>query len=225
MPALLYRPDRIDAELEYVTRAARQLAVTGLEGARPGAVVAPPRLRHVGRHDARTSGRRSWPTSSGSKAIVTDAGLKTALHPHWGMAIETGTDIDRLLESSDGRVVPRHRPRLPGRRRPGRGRAGGARPRPPCPPQGRRPGQGRAGPERRGPVPRVGHRRAVRAARAGRRRHRRRDRRARGRRLPRLVCPRAGRVAQGASRPIGEGPKADAVDSVAYLRGLDGAPA
>jgi inosose dehydratase len=33
-------------------------------------------------------------------AIVGDAGLRTALHPHWGMAIETGRQIDRLLDAS-----------------------------------------------------------------------------------------------------------------------------
>ncbi|HXS72293.1 MAG TPA: TIM barrel protein, partial [Patescibacteria group bacterium] len=33
--------------------------------------------------------------------IVRDAGLETALHPHWGLAIATGPDIDRLLDASD----------------------------------------------------------------------------------------------------------------------------
>ncbi len=32
--------------------------------------------------------------------IVGGAGLRTALHPHWGMAIQTGRHIDRLLDSS-----------------------------------------------------------------------------------------------------------------------------
>ena len=35
------------------------------------------------------------------EGVVNDAGLETALHPHWGLAIATGKDIDRLLESSD----------------------------------------------------------------------------------------------------------------------------
>jgi inosose dehydratase len=47
-------------------------------------------------------------------------------------------------------------------------------------------------------------------------RHRRRHRRPRGCRLPGLVRPRAGRLAQGRPAP-GEGPKADAIESVAYL--------
>jgi len=35
------------------------------------------------------------------ETIVGDAGLETALHPHWGLAIATGPDIDRLLDASD----------------------------------------------------------------------------------------------------------------------------
>ncbi len=34
-------------------------------------------------------------------SITKDNGLATALHPHWGMAIERGHHIERLLESSD----------------------------------------------------------------------------------------------------------------------------
>ena len=35
------------------------------------------------------------------EGIVGDAGLQTALHPHWSMAIEDGHDVERLLASSD----------------------------------------------------------------------------------------------------------------------------
>ena len=62
--------------------------------------------------------------AGGSKAIVSDAGLETALHPHWGMAIATGTGHRPAARVVGRRVVPRHRPRLPGRRGPGRHRPG-----------------------------------------------------------------------------------------------------
>ena len=45
--------------------------------------------------------RLSGRTSVASKIIAGDAGLITALHPHWGMAIETGAHVERLLESCD----------------------------------------------------------------------------------------------------------------------------
>ena len=32
---------------------------------------------------------------------MSDAGLRTALHPHWGLAIATGQDIERLLDASE----------------------------------------------------------------------------------------------------------------------------
>jgi inosose dehydratase len=35
------------------------------------------------------------------ETVVADAGLQTALHPHWGLAIASRPDIDRLLDSSD----------------------------------------------------------------------------------------------------------------------------
>ena len=59
--------------------------------------------------------------------ITADDGLATAVHPHWGMAIERPHHIDRLLESSSVGLVPRHRSRLPRRWRCGRGRPAGAR--------------------------------------------------------------------------------------------------
>ena len=101
MPALLYRPDQVDGQLEYVARAARQLASTGSE-----VLVLGPSSHNPGYDTSvdmsrRPSGRCSSPTCGGSKSIVSDAGLETALHPHWGMAIATGRDIDRLLDSSD----------------------------------------------------------------------------------------------------------------------------
>jgi len=100
VPALLYRPDRVESELEYVTRAARQLASTG-----SNVLVLGPSSHHAGYDTSVEMSDTEWTTFLSNLArlesIVGDAGLQTALHPHWGMAIETGGQIDRLLESSD----------------------------------------------------------------------------------------------------------------------------
>jgi len=99
VPALLYRPDRIDAELDYVTRAARQLASTG-----SAVLVLGPSSHHAGYDTSVEMTDDEWATFLANlgrlDVIVGDAGLRTALHPHWGMAIETGRQIDRLLDAS-----------------------------------------------------------------------------------------------------------------------------
>jgi inosose dehydratase len=99
VPALLYRPDRIDAQLEYVTRAARQLASTGSK-----VLVLGPSSHHPGYDTSVDMDTDEWTTFLVNlrrlQGIVGDAGLETALHPHWGMAIETGRHIERLLDSS-----------------------------------------------------------------------------------------------------------------------------
>ena len=99
VPALLYRPDRIDDQLDYVTRAARQLASTGSE-----VLVLGPSSHHPGYDTPVDMSDDEWMLFLRNLArldgIVSDAGLRTALHPHWGMAIATGSDIDRLLETS-----------------------------------------------------------------------------------------------------------------------------
>jgi inosose dehydratase len=100
VPALLYRPDRIDAELDYVTRAATQLASTGST-----VLVLGPSSHHAGYDTSVEMTDVEWPTFLSNlrrlEDIVGHAGLRTALHPHWGMAIETGQQIDRLLDASD----------------------------------------------------------------------------------------------------------------------------
>jgi inosose dehydratase len=100
VPALLYRPDRIDTELEYVARAARQLASTG-----SSVLVLGPSSHHAGYDTSVEMSGEEWATFLANlgrlESIVVGAGLRTALHPHWGMAIETGGQIGRLLESSD----------------------------------------------------------------------------------------------------------------------------
>jgi inosose dehydratase len=100
VPALLYREDRIDGVLEYVERAARQLASTGSR-----VLVLGPSSHYDGYDTSVDMSDTEWSSFLANldrlDSIVSDAGLRTALHPHWGMAIETGPHIDRLLESSD----------------------------------------------------------------------------------------------------------------------------
>lgn len=99
VPALLYRPDRVADELAYVARAARQLAATGAR-----VLVLGPSSHNDG-YDARYDlSADEWQVFFANlrrlDGIVTDAGLATALHPHWSMAVEDGSDVERLLESS-----------------------------------------------------------------------------------------------------------------------------
>ncbi len=100
VPALLYREDRVEPELDYVTRAARQLASTGSK-----VLVLGPSSQHPGYDTPVDMSADEWTTFRANlrrlESIVGDAGLETALHPHWGLAIATGADIDRLLDASD----------------------------------------------------------------------------------------------------------------------------
>jgi len=99
VPALLYRQDRVEGELAYVRRAARQLAVTGAKML----IVGP--SSHFNGYDTSVEMRdEEWDLFLVNlvrlEEIVANEGLTTALHPHWGMAIEKRHHIDRLLESS-----------------------------------------------------------------------------------------------------------------------------
>ena len=100
VPALLYRPDRVEGELEYVTRASTQLARTGSK-----VLVLGPSSHHDGYDLSINMDEEEWGIFLANlrrlNDIVGDQGLVTALHPHWGMAIETGDEVERLLESCD----------------------------------------------------------------------------------------------------------------------------
>lgn len=100
VPALLYRPDQIEAELEYVSRASSQLAATGSR-----VLVLGPSSHNPGYDTPFDMSDDEWPIFLANlrrlEGIVGDAGLQTALHPHWSMAIEDGHDVERLLDSSD----------------------------------------------------------------------------------------------------------------------------
>jgi inosose dehydratase len=100
VPALLYRPDRIDNELEYVVRATRQLA-----GAGSRVLVLGASSHHDGYDTQVDMDDDEWRIFLENlrrlQDVVGEQGLTTALHPHWGMAIESGAHVERLLESSD----------------------------------------------------------------------------------------------------------------------------
>jgi inosose dehydratase len=99
VPALLYRPDKIDEELAYVKRASRQLAATGSR-----VLVLGPSSHNEGYDTRYDLTEEEWPIFFANvrrlETLVEDAGLATALHPHWSMAVEDGADVERLLESS-----------------------------------------------------------------------------------------------------------------------------
>jgi inosose dehydratase len=99
VPALLYRPDQIESELEYVSRASSQLAATGSK-----VLVLGPSSHNPGYDTPYDMTEDEWPIFLANlrrlEGIVDHAGLRTALHPHWSMAIEDGHDVERLLDAS-----------------------------------------------------------------------------------------------------------------------------
>lgn len=100
VPALLYRPDRVEAELQYVGRAARQLAATGSK-----VLVLGPSSHHDGYDTSVEMSEDEWAIFLANLGrlidLIGEVGLTTALHPHWGMAIATGRHVERLLGSSE----------------------------------------------------------------------------------------------------------------------------
>jgi inosose dehydratase len=100
VPALLYRPDVVETELAYVERASRQLAATGSK-----VLVLGPSSHNDGYDTQYDMTEDEWPVFLANlrrlQGLAEDAGLATALHPHWSMAIEDGRDVERLLDASD----------------------------------------------------------------------------------------------------------------------------
>jgi inosose dehydratase len=99
VPALLYRPDVIDRELDYVSRAARQLASTGST-----VLVLGPASHHPGYDTQVDLSEDEWTVFLVNldrvDAIAGDAGLRLAVHPHWGMVVSSAGDVDRFLDRS-----------------------------------------------------------------------------------------------------------------------------
>ena len=100
VPAVLYRPDRVEAELSYVKRAASQLARAGSR-----TLVLGPSSHFDGYDQSVEMTNDEWRTFLQNlkrlEDIAGSEGLATALHQHWGMAIERRSHIERLLDSCD----------------------------------------------------------------------------------------------------------------------------
>jgi inosose dehydratase len=100
VPAVLHRTDRFDADLGYFVRAARQLAA--VEGE---VLVLGPDTHLDGLDMPIEMDDTEWRTFLANLRRVQDLadghGLRTALHPHWGMAIQEAAHVDRLMASSD----------------------------------------------------------------------------------------------------------------------------
>ena len=100
VPALLYRPDRIEGELAYVDRASEQLASSGSK-----VLVLGPSSHLDGYDTSVDMSDEDWGIFLANlerlREIAGSHGLETALHQHWGMAIERRHQAERLLESCD----------------------------------------------------------------------------------------------------------------------------
>ncbi len=100
VPAVLYRDRAIDDQLSYVDRATRQLARAGSE-----VVVLGPDSHHDGYDVEVEMSEEEWDLFLDNledlMETVGEHGLSTALHPHWGMAIAREHHVERLLESCE----------------------------------------------------------------------------------------------------------------------------
>ncbi len=99
VPAVLYRPELVSENLEYVSRAAATLA--GIDA--PVMVFAAD-SHHAGYDRQIELTDAEWDTFLTSLdsviEIASEQGLGTTLHPHWGTAIVTQDHVERLLEQS-----------------------------------------------------------------------------------------------------------------------------
>jgi inosose dehydratase len=100
VPAVLYRADRVEQDLEYVRRAARLLAAAG-----SAVIVLGPASHHPGYDVSVELTEAEWTVFLANLERVTriaaENGLRTALHPHWGMAVENARHVDRVLDGSE----------------------------------------------------------------------------------------------------------------------------
>ena len=99
VPAVLYRQEGIDAQLDYVRRASAQLAGAGAD-----VMVLGPDNHFPGYDESIEMSDDEWEVFLANLAQVIEIGwdsnVRTTLHPHWGMAIERKDHVGRLLESS-----------------------------------------------------------------------------------------------------------------------------
>ncbi len=99
VPAVLHRQDRFDVGLDYFERASRQLAAVDGQ-----VLVLGPDTHLDGLDTSIEMDEQEWATLGRNLRVLEDLaaahGLRTALHPHWGMAIEQAAQVDRLMDSS-----------------------------------------------------------------------------------------------------------------------------
>lgn len=99
VPAVLHRQDLVAENLAYVDRAAATLASTGAP-----VMVLGPDSHHKGYDRQIELSDEEWDTFLTSLDRTIDIasayGLKTAVHPHWGMAVVRWGHIDRVLRES-----------------------------------------------------------------------------------------------------------------------------
>lgn len=100
VPAVLYRTDMEEGQLAYVERASRTLAGCGSD-----VLVLGPDSHHPGYDTSIEMTEEEWSIFLKNLkrvlGVAGDHGLTTALHQHWGMAIERPHHVDRLLAESE----------------------------------------------------------------------------------------------------------------------------
>jgi inosose dehydratase len=100
VPAVLYRRELVSENLAYVERAAATLAGTGAP-----VMVLGPDSHHRGYDTQIDLTETEWETFFSSLErtieIASGYGLRTALHPHWGMAVVRHDHVERVLERSN----------------------------------------------------------------------------------------------------------------------------
>ena len=99
VPVVLHVATRLEQELVAVAEVAELLAAASAEVLVLAADSAPTGYERSERLDT-----RAWMTLAHGiecvEELATDRGLRVALHPHYGTAIESRSDIERVLESS-----------------------------------------------------------------------------------------------------------------------------
>ena len=103
VPAVLYRDQGIDEQLDYVDRATSQLAKAGSE-----VVVLGPDSHLAGYDTEIEMTNDEWnvfiTNLNRLMNTVGEHGLTTAVHPHWGMAIARQHQVERMLETCEAGV-------------------------------------------------------------------------------------------------------------------------
>ena len=100
IPAVLYVPELSAENLEYIDRAAATLAATGAP-----VMVLGPDSPHAGYDIPIDLNDTEWDTFLANLGetieIASRHGLRTALHPHWGMAVVRQEHVERVLAKTN----------------------------------------------------------------------------------------------------------------------------